>query len=112
MAHRTLEQETSVSDTNNVQKGAAGVHPVVAKIAIAAAVWFLVVIWLSFASNGEIDYLLAIVTLFFAIFFTLFLFTASYSMHDPRWPARDTSFREFLDSSTPDEITSPESRRL
>ena len=98
MAHRTLEQETSVSDTNNVQKGAAGVHPVVAKIAIAAAVWFLVVIWLSFASNGEIDYLLAIVTLFFAIFFTLFLFTASYSMHDPRWPARDTSFREFLGS--------------
>jgi hypothetical protein len=38
------------------------------------------------------------VTLFFATFFTLFLFTASYSTHDPRWPARDTSFREFLES--------------
>ena len=47
---------------------------------------------------SSFDYLLAIVTLFFAIFFTLFLFTASYSMHDPRWPARDTSFREFLES--------------
>ena len=55
--------------------------------------------WLDFARDGEIDYLLAIVTLFFVMFFTLFLLTASYSAHDPRWPSRDTSFREFLRSS-------------
>ena len=37
-------------------------------------------------------------TLFFAFFFTLFLLTASFSVHDPRWPVRRTSFREFLKS--------------
>ena len=66
------------------------------EIAIGAALWFVVMAWLDFARDGEIDYLLAIVTLFFVMFFTLFLLTASYSAHDPRWPSRDTSFREFL----------------
>ena len=54
---------------------------------------------LAFAWDSEIDYLLAIVTLFFAIFFTLFLLTASFSVHDARWPVRHTSFREFLKSN-------------
>ena len=40
-----------------------------------------------------------IVTLFFAIFFTLFLLTASFSVHDARWPVSHTSFREFLKSN-------------
>ena len=53
--------------------------------------------WLAFAHGVETDYLLAIVTLFFVIFFALFLFTATYSRGDPRWPTRQTSFREFLD---------------
>lgn len=35
-------------------------------------------------------------TLFFVMFFTLFLLTASYSLHDARWPAPDATFREFL----------------
>ena len=39
---------------------------------------------------------MAIVTLFFVIFFTLFLFTATYSRGDPRWPTKRTNFREFL----------------
>ena len=43
----------------------------------------------------EIDYLLVIVTLFFAIFFTLFLLTASFSVHDARWPTRHTIFGSF-----------------
>ena len=73
-----------------------GVHTVVAEIAVGAALWFIVMAWLDFARGGEIDYLLVIVTLFFVIFFGLFLLTASYSLHDPRWPLRDTSFREFL----------------
>ena len=60
-----------------------GVHTVVAEIAVGAALWFIVMAWLDFARGGEIDYL-------------LFLLTASYSLHDPRWPLRDTSFREFL----------------
>ena len=44
--------------------------------------------WLAFAHGVETDYLLAIVTLFFVIFFTLFLFTATYSRGDPRWPTK------------------------
>jgi hypothetical protein len=76
-----------------------GVHPIVIKIAAGAAVWFVVTSWLAFAWGPEIDYLLAIVTLFFVIFFTLFLLTASFSVHDARWPVRRTSFREFLSSN-------------
>jgi hypothetical protein len=98
MANRTLDRDAPTTVVDDGLRGDAGVHPIVAKIAIAAVLWFLAVTWLSFASNGEIDYLLAIVTMFFAIFFTLFLLTASYSTHDPRWPSRDTSFREFLES--------------
>jgi hypothetical protein len=77
----------------------AGVHPVVVKIAVGAAIWFLLVTWFSFAWDGETDFLLAIVILFFAIFFTLFLLTASFSTDDPRWPVLKTSFREFLKSN-------------
>lgn len=73
-----------------------GVHTAVVEIAVGAALWFIVMAWLDFARGGEIDYLLAIITLFFVMFFTLFLLTASYSLHDPRWPLRDTSFHEFL----------------
>jgi hypothetical protein len=73
-----------------------GVHPVVAEIAVGAALWFLLMSWLDFARGGEIDYLLVIATLFFVIFFALFLLLASYTLHDSRWPLRDTTFREFL----------------
>lgn len=97
MALRTLDREIPATAADERQEE-AGVHPIVAKIAIAAVLWFLAVTWLSFAGNGEIDYLLVIVTMFFAIFFGLFLLTASYSTHDPRWPSRDTSFREFLNA--------------
>jgi hypothetical protein len=86
------------SSAERMQASETGVHPVAAKVAIGAAVWFLVVTWLSFAWGGEIDFLLAIVILFFAFFIGLFLLTASYSVNDPRWPVRETSFREFLDS--------------
>src|SRR5262249_4884715 len=69
-------------DPKEPQQTAAetGVHPIVIKIAVAAALWFVVTSWLAFAWGPEIDYLLVIVTLFFAIFFTLFLLTASFSV--------------------------------
>ena len=60
-----------------------GLHPVAVEIGIGAALWFVAMAWLDFARDGEIDYLLAIVTLFFVMFFTLFRLTASYSAHDP-----------------------------
>jgi hypothetical protein len=41
---------------------------------------------------------LVVVILFFAFFIGLFLFTASFTAHDVRWPVRDTNFREFLGS--------------
>ncbi len=76
-----------------------GVHPIAIETALAAALWFIAVSWLAFAHDAETDYLLVIVTLFFVIFFTLFLFTATYSRGDPRWPTKRTSFREFLDGT-------------
>ena len=75
------------------------VHPIAFETAIAAAFWFIAVTWLAFAHGVETDYLLAIVTLFFVIFFALFLFTATYSRGDPRWPTRQARFREFLDGT-------------
>jgi hypothetical protein len=56
------------------------------------------VVWVAFAAGPEIDYLPVIVTLFFMMFFTLFLLTASYSVKDPRWPSRTMRLREFLRS--------------
>ena len=64
----------------------AGVHPIVVKIAIGAVLWFLAVTWFAFAGSGGVDWDLTVVTVFFAIFFTLFLLLASFSVADPRWP--------------------------
>jgi hypothetical protein len=75
-----------------------GVHPTVVKIAIGATLWFLIVTWFSFAVGGGIDWDLAIATLFIAFFFALFLLTASFAAHDPRWHLRDASFHDFLTS--------------
>ena len=80
------------------QASEAGVHRVAVETAILAVIWFIAVTWATFAAGPEIDYLLVIVTLFFAMFFVLFLLTASYTLHDSRWPASDRSFREFLKS--------------
>jgi hypothetical protein len=77
--------------------GQTGVHPIAVKIAIGAVLWFLTVVWIAFAHRGT-DFDLVVVTLFFAMFFTLFLLTASFSARDPRWPTRDMGLREFLDS--------------
>lgn len=79
----------------------AGVHPMAAKIAIGATIWFLAVTWLSFAWVRETDFVLAVVILFFVFFIGLFLLTASYSAKDERWPVRETSFREFLSCEVP-----------
>ena len=96
-----LHSSEQQQHTPQLQQPAAetGVHPIVIKIAVGAAVWFVVTCWLAFAWDPEIDYLLVIVTLFFTIFFTLFLLTASFSAHDARWPVRRASFGEFLNSN-------------
>ena len=101
MSEVTLLNSDQAKQTSPPQQTPAeiGVHPIVIKIAVGAAVWFVAISWLAFAWGPEIDYLLVIVTLFFVIFFTLFLLTASFSVHDSRWPVRRTSFREFLKSN-------------
>ena len=103
MSTSTPVKQTEVSNlpaktADPKSPGETGIHRVVPEIAVGAALWFILMAWLDFARGGEIDYLLVIVTLFFAMFFTLFLLTASYSEHDQRWPLRDTSLREFLRS--------------
>jgi len=84
LLHSERAQQTSQPQQTAAE---TGVHPLVIKIAVGAAVWFVVTSWLAFAWDSEIDYLLVIVTLFFAIFFTLFLLTASFSVHDARCQA-------------------------
>ena len=81
------------------EAGEAGVHPIVVKIAIGAVLWFLAVTWFAFAGGGGVDLDLTVVTLFFAIFFTLFLLTRDVQRRATRAgrPA-DTSLREFLTS--------------
>ena len=83
----------------NPQTREAGVHPIVVKIVIGAVLWFLAVTWFAFAAKGGVDVDLTVVTLFFAIFFTLFLLLASFRLNDPRWPTRHTSLRQFLNSN-------------
>ena len=76
--------EPLASSAKRQEASEAGVHPIVVKTAIAAALWFIAVVWLAFA-GPEISYLLVIVTLFFVMFFVLFLLTAFYCVEDPRW---------------------------
>jgi hypothetical protein len=101
MSDRTPIRIEPDAESASQEQGSAGlgVHPIAIETAIAAALWFIAVTWLAFAHGVETDYLLAIVTLFFVIFFTLFLFTATYSRGDPRWPTRQTSFREFVNGT-------------
>jgi hypothetical protein len=80
------------------RKPQTSVHPAAIAIALAAALWFIAVTWVSFARGVETDWDLVVVTLFFVFFFGLFLLTASLGLKDPRWRQRDTSFREFLKS--------------
>ena len=81
--HNSLEP-SAVATGRQQAPETVGVHPAAVEIVIAAAVWFLAMSWLAFASGPETDYLLVIVTLFFVMFFTLFLLTASYSLHNAR----------------------------
>jgi hypothetical protein len=93
-AGRSAPAEIEPPEIERAQPGS--VHPVVIEIGIAAALWFLAVTWLSFAWGREVDLDLAVVTLFFVIFFTLFLLTASYAVKDPRWQLPVQSFAAFL----------------
>jgi hypothetical protein len=86
--------EPEASSAEGAEATEVGVHPIAVETALAAALWFIAVVWVAFAAGPEIDYLLVIVTLFF----TLFLLTASYSVKDPRWPSRTMRLREFLRS--------------
>jgi hypothetical protein len=90
--------EPEASSAKRAEASEPGVHPIAVQTAIAAALWFVAVVWLAFAAGPEIDYLLVIVTLFFVMFFVLFMLTASYSLKDPRWPSRSMHLREFLGS--------------
>jgi hypothetical protein len=89
-----------MSDTasRHVTGQATGIHPIVFEIAIGAVLWFIAVVWIAFAGRGGIDFYLTIVTLFCAMFVSLFLLVASFTTGDQRWPGRQTSFRTFLDS--------------
>ena len=93
-----MEVAMSVSASKYATGQATGIHPIAFKIAIGAVLWFLAVTWIAFAGRGGVNLDLAIVTLFCAIFVSLFLLVASFTKGDSRWPTRRTSLRAFLDS--------------
>lgn len=102
---RTRRPVQPQSDTQNppaaqAAQDASGVHPAVIRIALIAAAWFLVTIWISFGASqqggSDTGLALAVVTLFFAFFLALVLLTASWAASDPRWQQTQTSFRDFL----------------
>lgn len=95
---RKSRKPPEANSAERMEASEVGVHSIVVKIALGAALWFLAVVWLAFAGQGDSRLDLAVVVLFFLIFFTLFLLTASYTQRDPRWPVRETSLREFLAS--------------
>ena len=94
-----MSDRTTRPADENGQAGETGVHPIVIKIAIGAVLWFLAVVWIAFAGSGGVDLDLTIVTLFFAIFFALFLLLASFSLSDPRWPTKQTRAVSFESES-------------
>jgi hypothetical protein len=83
--------EHEANSAESMEASEAGVHPIVVQTGIAASLWFIAVVWLAFSAGTETDYLLVIVTLFFVMFFVLFLLLASYSLKDQRWPSRSTA---------------------
>jgi hypothetical protein len=96
MSDRIPNEDRSFSDSTDSQsvtdngdepaliEAQTGVHPAAIVIALVAALWFIAVTWVSFARGAEVDWDLVVVTLFFAFFFALFLFTASHALKDPR----------------------------
>jgi hypothetical protein len=100
MAHATHPNEVSVASEAGRESAAvrkpASVHPVAIEIALAATLWFLAMAWLSFAWGRHVDLDLAVVSLFFVMFFTLFLTIASRAVQEKRWALRKESFATFL----------------
>jgi hypothetical protein len=92
--HDPVEEQPALAETT-------GVHPAVIKVALSAVVWFLAVAWLDFYGGAEVDLVLAVVTGFFVMFFTLLLVTASMAVNDKRWQLPKASFREFLADNVP-----------
>ena len=71
-----------------------GVRLALVKIALSAVAWFLAVAWLDFSGGPHVDLVLAIVTGFFVMFFTLLLVASSMAISDPRWKtAEGTVYR-------------------
>ncbi|WP_426439252.1 hypothetical protein [Bradyrhizobium genosp. P] len=75
---------------------ATNLHPGAVAIPVATAAWFVVVAWCAFG-GGETSLVLAVIALFFLIFFGLFVGGAAMGRDMTPERARNRSFREFLD---------------
>lgn len=75
---------------------ATNIHPVAVAIPIATAAWFVAVAWCAFG-GGETSLVLAVIALFCAIFFGLFVGGAAMGRDMTPERARGRTFREFLD---------------
>lgn len=83
---RHLPREVRGSEEPNI-------HPILGQIGVGASLWFLIIVWLSFAAGTDTGLPLAMVTLVFVVSFGLLMLVGSYSWYDPRWsfPQRNRS---------------------
>jgi hypothetical protein len=72
-----------------------GLHPYVYAAIGSLALWFVLAVWLSFASDGYTDYLLAIVGGFILIFVGLPFVLSRVARDDPDSAASPTSRQSF-----------------
>lgn len=109
MSHRTenfveggaAKASAATGKRTDAGRGTTRVHPVVFEISLGATIWFLAVSWLYFAWDAHVDLVLAVMSGYFILFFTLFLVMAAGIIKDRRWLQQRVSFREFLQRKVP-----------
>jgi hypothetical protein len=74
-----------------------GVHPAPYRIALGAAVWFLLVMAVSFVGNLETGYLLAIVAGLGVMFFGVLLLLGLRASRERRWATPEADYHDFVE---------------
>lgn len=94
-------QPTSTDRTPPSGSGVRGIHPVIFKAILFAAIWYLAAVVLLFAWDSESAYLMGVVSVFVIIATGVVIIPASYTLNDPRWSSRTVAPSRFLDSRIP-----------
>jgi hypothetical protein len=88
-------------DTQADEAAPVGIHPYAIGTALAAAIWFVIAMAISFSGTLESDYLIAVTVGFSVIFFWLLLSTAMRAADYACRALPRFSFRRFLAGEVP-----------